>query len=85
MSEQVSTFFWDEAPQHGLEMREGQQDNIVCDGQWNTLSLFIDTQNNKLTGLRLFCHQWRVNLHQCHRWIQRLFFENLIHVAFTLF
>ena len=26
MSEQVSTFFWDEAPQHGLEMREGQQD-----------------------------------------------------------
>ena len=21
MSEQVSTFFWDEAPQHGLEMR----------------------------------------------------------------
>ena len=26
MSEQVSTFFWDEAPQHGLETREGQQD-----------------------------------------------------------
>ena len=26
MSEQVSTFFWDEAPQQGLEMREGQQD-----------------------------------------------------------
>ena len=26
MSEQVSTFFWDKAPQHGLEMREGQQD-----------------------------------------------------------
>ena len=26
MSEQVSTFFLDEAPQHGLEMREGQQD-----------------------------------------------------------
>ena len=26
MSGQVSTFFWDEAPQHGLEMREGQQD-----------------------------------------------------------
>ena len=26
MSEQVSTFFWDEAQQHGLEMREGQQD-----------------------------------------------------------
>ena len=26
MSEQVSPFFWDEAPQHGLEMREGQQD-----------------------------------------------------------
>ena len=26
MSEKVSTFFWDEAPQHGLEMREGQQD-----------------------------------------------------------
>ena len=26
MSEKVSTFFWDEAPQHGLEAREGQQD-----------------------------------------------------------
>ena len=38
MSEQVSTFFWDEAPQHGLEMREGQQDmsfEIVKDTDYN--------------------------------------------------
>ena len=44
MSEQVSTFFWDEAPQHGLEMREGQQDMSfeIVDALINDLHFAIE-------------------------------------------
>ena len=43
-SEQVSTFFWDEAPQHGLEMREGQQDMSfeIVDALINDLHFAIE-------------------------------------------
>ena len=42
--EQVSTFFWDEAPQHGLEMREGQQDMSfeIVDALINDLHFAIE-------------------------------------------
>ena len=50
MSEQVCTFFWDEAPQHGLEMREGQQDMSfeIVDALINDLHFAIEAGVGKV-------------------------------------
>ena len=50
MSEQVSTFFWDEAPQHGLEMREGQQDM-----SFEIVDALINDQHFAIEAARLPC------------------------------
>ena len=52
---------------------------IISDGQRNSLSILIDAQNNKLSGLRFMSNIGRSNAHLGHTVVQALFLQDLKH------
>ena len=54
---------------------------VIVDGDGDALAVFIHTQNDELTGLRLLRHHRRLDLVQDHRRFQGFFSYDFVHAV----
>ena len=52
---------------------------IACNGKRNTLAVLVNTENDKMTRLCLFCDKRSVNLHQCNSGVKNFFLNYFVH------
>ena len=53
---------------------------VIHNREGNTFSVFVHTQNDKLSGQCFLCDKRSVHFHQSDRRVQRLLFDNPIHL-----
>ena len=58
---------------------------VVVDGDGDSFTVFIDAQDDKLTGLGLLRYHRRLDLVESHGGLERFFFHDAIHERFLLF
>jgi hypothetical protein len=56
----------------------------TCDGQRNSLAVFIHAKNDELTGTRLVCHEGSFDLELNHGGVQHLFVNDSVHFVLLI-